>query len=79
MNLKSLMRRNRFKAPNKAKQDKPKWQLPALDWRANLRRLALVLLLGGALSALAHHLVVAALAWWASGSRSGLRSAVPIA
>jgi cell division protein FtsQ len=55
MNLKSLMGRNRFKSKNKPKEDKPKWQLPAfiLDWRANLRRLALVLLLGSALSALA--------------------------
>ena len=55
MNLKSLMRRNRFTAKNKPKQDKAKWQLPGFlkDWRANLRRVALLLAMGGALSALA--------------------------
>jgi cell division protein FtsQ len=55
MNLKSLMRRNRFKNKNKPKQEKAKWQLPGFlkDWRANLRRAALLLALGGALSALA--------------------------
>ena len=55
MNLKSLMRRNRFKSKNKPKQEKAKWQLPGFlkDWRANLRRVALLLAMGGALSALA--------------------------
>ncbi|MEA3173553.1 MAG: cell division protein FtsQ [Gammaproteobacteria bacterium] len=55
MNLKSLMRRNRFKAKNKSKADQPKWQWPSflLDWRTNLRRAALLLALGAAVSALA--------------------------
>jgi cell division protein FtsQ len=55
MNLKSLMRRNRFTAKNKPKQEKAKWQWPGFlkDWRANLRRVALLLAMGGALSALA--------------------------
>lgn len=55
MNLQTLMRRNRFKPKNKPKQEKAKWQWPSflLDWRANLRRAALVLLLGGCVAVLA--------------------------
>jgi cell division protein FtsQ len=52
MSLALAMRRNRFKS--KAKADKPRWQWPAFlsNWRVYLRRVALLLLLGGALSAL---------------------------
>src|ERR1700692_4408028 len=47
-----VMNRNRFKSRPKA--DKPRWQWPAFlgNWRVYLRRAALLLLLGGALSAL---------------------------
>jgi cell division protein FtsQ len=52
MSLTLAMRRNRFKS--KAKADMPRWQWPAFlgNWRVYLRRGALLLLLGGALSAL---------------------------
>ena len=52
MSLTLAMRRNRFKS--KAKIDQPHWQWPAFlaNWRVYLRRVALLLVLGGALSAL---------------------------
>lgn len=52
MSLTLAMRRNRFKS--KAKADKPQWRWPAFlaNWRVYLRRVALLLALGGALSAL---------------------------
>jgi cell division protein FtsQ len=52
MSLALAMRRNRFKS--KAKATQPGWQWPAFlsNWRVYLRRGALLLVLGGALSAL---------------------------
>jgi cell division protein FtsQ len=49
MNLQRLMRRNRFKKP--AKTQKATWQWPAMvrEWRTHARRVALLLLIGGAL------------------------------
>jgi cell division protein FtsQ len=52
MNLKLLMRRNRFK--NKPKAPKRAWQVPkfVIEWRSYARRAALLILLVGGLAAL---------------------------
>jgi cell division protein FtsQ len=52
MNLKGLMRRNRFK--NKPKAQKPPWKWPAfvVEWRTYARRTAVLVLLVGGLTAL---------------------------
>ena len=52
MNLKGLMRRNRYK--NKPKVEKPPWKWPTFvaEWRTYARRTALLVLLVGGLAAL---------------------------
>ena len=52
MNLKGLMRRNRYK--NKPKVEKPPWKRPTFvaEWRTYARRTALLVLLVGGLAAL---------------------------
>ena len=52
MNLKRLMRRNRFK--NKPKAAKPRWKAPKFvaEWRSYARRAALLMILAGGLAAL---------------------------
>src|SRR6202171_226699 len=53
MNLNLALRRNRFK--NKPKAEKPPWQWPAFvaEWRIHTRRVALLVLLAGGLTAVA--------------------------
>ena len=53
MNLNLALRRNRFK--NKPKVEKPPWQWPAFvaEWRIHTRRVALLVLLAGGLTAVA--------------------------
>jgi cell division protein FtsQ len=55
MNLNWLIRRNRFKPKNKPKQEKRPLVLPGFlrDWRTYARRAALLVLIGGAVGALA--------------------------
>lgn len=54
MNLSWLLRRNRFKPKNKAKDDRREWQMPAFlaDWRTHARRAALLLVVMSALGGL---------------------------
>lgn len=54
MNLNALLRRNRFKARNKAKLEKKQWRWPSfvVQWRTTARRAALLVLLAGSLGAL---------------------------
>ena len=52
MNLKRLMRRNRFKNKPKAPQRAWKWPRFVIEWRIYARRAALLILLAGGLAAL---------------------------
>src|SRR6202795_4475565 len=53
MNLQRLFRRNRFKKPAKPEHLNRQWPLVLREWRSYARRTALLLLIAGALGALA--------------------------